>query len=103
MASTRKHYTRLRRRLFEEQNALCYWCKEAMDLPEVYAPRHPMKPNSCTLDHLRDKTSPHRHTQGAGMHVVACYQCNTDRGRASQTYLKETGEPAIWRSKTGKL
>lgn len=42
-------------------------------------------PTMATLDHLRDRSNPTRHIPPKGYEqrwVMACWQCNNDRGRA---------------------
>lgn len=76
---------RYRRKLFEKQDGLCWWCKEPMQLIEnMRGGRHP--PRMATLEHLDDRFSPNRGRFPAGERriVLACAKCNWEKGVESQ-------------------
>lgn len=71
-----------KRKLFELQKGLCYWCNEPMIYPDDGPKRGGKQPPKlCTLEHLNDRFSPIRETNlDIGNTVVACYECNHKRG-----------------------
>jgi hypothetical protein len=83
---------RMRRRraqLFGQQDGLCFWCEEPMELLVVPVKgRQP--PKSCTIDHLRDRFDPARRQKcrpGEQRLVAACWECNNRRGSNRQASI----------------
>lgn len=86
---TGTHTTKIKRRrkerLFAEQNGLCYYCQNPMRL--VHGANG--EPDLATLDHVVPLSAggPRGPTLNT---VVACYQCNNERGnRSSRKFLRE--------------
>lgn len=81
MSSKSQRLARRRLELFREQWALCWWCHEVCDMP-VRGPKHKPRPRDATLDHLFDRFDPARtdECRGERRYVMACWQCNHDRG-----------------------
>lgn len=71
---------RLRRytRLFLEQEGLCFYCRQPMELPHPGNSGPPLPPNRITSEHLfpGDKTKRQRRQ----CVVAACHACNQERG-----------------------
>ncbi len=94
-------------RLYSEQGGKCYWCEQPMTL----ALHHVKKrgPLEATFDHLDDRFSPERGTyRGVRRIVLACNQCNFERGRESmlaqgiEELRRRAGRfPSIQHSKEG--
>lgn len=101
MARNKAARERRRRILWKEQGGLCRWCKCPMlhwdDLrsdqtkAQKYGVRQVngmekikvMPPNLATVDHLRDRYDPTRQVKPVNNEqrwVLACWQCNTERG-----------------------
>lgn len=72
-----------RAELFGEQNGLCFWCEEPMQLLSPYPTGGSLPARACTIDHLRDRDNPRRTEQGATRAeprwVAACFECNQVR------------------------
>lgn len=65
---------------FDEQNGLCYYCKDPMLLmPRGFQGIYPM--NACTREHLDDRYDPTRgkSVKGTIRVVAACKRCNEAR------------------------
>ena len=81
-----KRIIRRRAALFREQGGLCYWCKRECVLI-VWIPKRKVAipRNLATLDHLRDRFHPGRQEPARGdkRYVMACWECNHERGRQS--------------------
>lgn len=72
---------RLRKRLYETQKGLCFWCGLSMVLIEN-APSKVKNPpdNMCTIEHLESRWHPERgNFNGSFRKVAACLKCNNDR------------------------
>jgi hypothetical protein len=83
--SRREWKQRRRAELYGEQDGLCFWCEEPMVLLLRYPIDGRLKPNVCTIDHLRDRDNPRRHEQPKGGErrlVAACSGCNQTRDQA---------------------
>lgn len=82
---------RRRNYLFGKQNGKCHWCGCAMihwndvKADPAKQAKNPPK-NLATLDHLRDRNHPGRAIPANGEQrlVIACWQCNFDRGKTSE-------------------
>ncbi len=87
---------RKRRKLllrWEQQKGLCHWCEK----PTILIMRPPSQgmrfflpvPNEATLDHLRSRLHPDRLEPANGeiRLVMACRQCNNERGQAEEAAL----------------
>lgn len=75
---------RRRNRLFK-QHPFCHWC--GIQLVEVRGPKVKyFPPNAATLDHRHGRLDPRRRTDYSPKNssVLACLQCNRDRGRADE-------------------
>jgi len=87
-------WKRKRRRaaLWRQQQGKCHWCGEAMmHWNDWYAQHRDAKggwqpPRLATIDHLRDRFDPTRQIPARGSQrlVLACRQCNHQRGVESQ-------------------
>jgi hypothetical protein len=70
--------------LFAEQGGLCWWCG-CETILMVGKPIQPVVRNRATIDHLRDRTNPtrsHPCIPGEKRIVMACWECNNERGNA---------------------
>lgn len=63
-----------RRKLYEQQKGLCFWCARKMADPDSPATNDPLYP---TVDHMVSKAAGGR---GGENLKAACYECNTLRG-----------------------
>lgn len=69
--------------LFLKQKGKCHWCQCEMLLAYGHLKKQPA--NLATIDHLDDRFSPERGKHyGEYRRVLACAQCNFDRGKSSQ-------------------
>ncbi len=64
-------------RLYLEQEGLCFYCRQPMDLPNPDNVRAPLPPNRVTLEHLFAASSDRRTRKFV---VAACHACNQERG-----------------------
>lgn len=71
---------RLRRyiRMFEEQEGLCFYCRQPMELPHAGNSTSPLPPNRITSEHLFPGN--HRQRRQSKYVVAACHACNQERG-----------------------
>jgi hypothetical protein len=76
----KRYKFRLRKRLYEEQGGLCYWCKVEMVIyempahePGAYGDRPRMPDDYATFEH--------QHDHPTKKVVLACAKCNHERGR----------------------
>lgn len=76
--SNRNRGLGIRARLFRA-DPRCFWCGRKTELNAAHA-----SPAQATVDHLYSRLHPQRlmrHNQAGGvLHVLACYQCNHERG-----------------------
>ena len=86
MASGGK-FTRRRLRLWKD-NPHCYWCGIETVLADG---ERPLPPDAATLDHIRSRFVPERAQKDGkwrqGIIVLACNECNHERGRMEQLFL----------------
>lgn len=79
---TTKRKRKRRRRAYDQQNGLCWWCSRPMrDMDGVEA--HELLPDACTLEHLRTVRDPKRREPADGQTirtVAACRERNNLRG-----------------------
>lgn len=82
---------RRRRRLWEEQDGLCYYCKCPTKLPEVIegAERGIRVPDMATLDHVYPRGTAMRARGSRDRIVLACWECNNRRGREHSRRVDE--------------
>lgn len=76
-----------RKRKFQLQDGLCYWCKRPMTLQLLPSGKPPH--NYASFEHLV-----RRREGGYGMPhntVLACRSCNEEREHGIQTHLLEAG------------
>lgn len=78
-----RHHRAMRDRLWQ-QDPLCYWCRRmTRRVYELQAGRIP--DDAATLDHFRSRLDPLRNQiKGEPRHVLACRQCNEERGARDQ-------------------
>ena len=81
---------RQRRRLYDKQKGLCFWCKKPMLWLVIYPGDgvHPL--NLCTIDHVYSKLSPLRQTNN--IKVAACWGCNHQRAIQQDPLRRMTTE-----------
>lgn len=87
-ASRRRHHRQVEL-LWKRQDGNCYWCANPM-IAAIESPQRGVKhpPNEATIDHLEDRFNSNRGLftgTNERRRVLACRQCNEDRGRQSQT------------------
>ena len=82
--SKRVHFQRAY--LWFRQRGLCHWCKKptllVAGMQETDYLKHRDAPkNLATIDHLDSRLNPERGKKAGELRkVVACWQCNNDRG-----------------------
>src|SRR5690606_3776537 len=85
----RQRHKRRRRKLFREQQQLCFYCGVSMTLANGYS-------NTCTVEHLKPRSQ--GGTNASDNIVAACYTCNHTRGdtcwEAFKEQVSENGRPA---------
>jgi hypothetical protein len=67
-------------RLFLEQEGLCFYCRQPMQLPDPDNMRSPLPPDRVTVEHLFAATDDRRARKYV---VAACHACNQERGSDS--------------------
>ncbi len=67
-------------RLYLEQEGLCFYCRQPMQLPDNSNLRSPLPPNRVTIEHLFAATDDPRTRKYI---VAACHACNHERGSDS--------------------
>lgn len=78
---------RQRAKLYEQQQGLCYWCRQPMVVP-VHGRHKPRLPNEVTVDHLDSRLSPERGLHAGSLrHVLACHACNGRRAADEEAAL----------------
>ena len=82
----RKKKHKKKRKLFQEQNGLCWYCKTEMILIfEKPKAKVPSPSNMATFEHLDDRFNQERGTRtGERRIVLACNQCNHAQGKQQQ-------------------
>lgn len=92
MSDSRKRRSK-KLRLFAEQQGRCHYCMVGMELT-FHEVKHPWN-TLATLEHLDDRFSEERGQHGGERRVVlACMQCNHQRGTASQ---QQQTKEELWR------
>lgn len=67
-------------RLFLEQEGLCFYCRQSMQLPDDSNLYPPLPPDRVTIEHLFAATDDPRTRKYI---VAACHACNQERGSNS--------------------
>lgn len=72
-----------RRKRLQQQNGLCHWCDTPVQFG-LKGKRGQQLPHSATEDHVFPKGDPRRielaTNTGVITKVIACFQCNNERG-----------------------
>lgn len=64
-------------RLYLDQEGLCFYCRQPMELPHSGNINSPLPPNRITKEHLFAATDDRRSRKFI---VAACHACNQERG-----------------------
>lgn len=86
-AARRAQRRRRKLRLFAEQKGRCFYCDCLMVIhTDEVLPHMTMRKNIATIEHLDDRWSDSRgrHPLGVERTVLACWQCNNEKGKVSQ-------------------
>lgn len=77
-----KNHPRRRLKLWQEQNGLCYWCRQPTVITKNGQKKGMYPLNMATIDHLRSRLHPDRREPARGQQrlVMACLACNQGRG-----------------------
>lgn len=70
---------------YEQQEGLCFYCRQPMALPDPTRYENPLPPNRVTVEHLVTMTEARRSSPDHRRHayrpmVAACHACNKERG-----------------------
>lgn len=83
----RNQQTKIRKRkLFAQQNGLCFWCREQMQwLDKPVKGKQPLK--SCTTDHLRDRFDPGAENRQEDIGALWLHAGNATAGAVAEVKL----------------